>query len=108
MAATAQNINRISLSIPKLLVFVERRRSFPRKAMKDLRQAALLLEALSAYRSDDVLDRWADLLDRGPGWKKRAAAAMRPLREQADLRLVDDMGSRIEASPPPRRARQRR
>src|SRR5258706_720497 len=55
-------------ALHKLLVYAERRGRSPEKAMKDLRQAAALLEVLANLRDDAVKRLWRDLLDRGPGW----------------------------------------
>lgn len=70
-------------ALHKLLVFADRRQHNPAKAMKDLRQAAALLEVLSEFRADSILALWNDLVERGPGWRKRAAAALPALRKLA-------------------------
>jgi hypothetical protein len=93
-------------ALHKLLVFAERRRHDPSKALKDLRQAAALLEVLARFREDDVLDLWhRDLRTRGPGWVKRADAALKPLAGLLpELALLDAMKS----APGGARARRKR
>jgi hypothetical protein len=80
-------------ALHKLLVFAQRRTQDPSKALKDLRQAAALLEVLARFREDDVLGLWhRDLRMRGPGWVKRADAALKPLAGLLpELPLVDAM-----------------
>jgi len=69
-------------ALHKLLVFAERRRHDPSKALKDLRQAAALLEVLASFREDDVLALWSrDLRTRGPGWVKRGDTALKALAD---------------------------
>ncbi len=111
LGSTIVNIpDAVRFALHKLLVFAERRKDLPQKAMQDLSQAAALLEALDAYRRDDVLARWAELLGRGPGWKRRAQAAMGPLRERVPLAVVTEMASRIAQTtgPTPRGGSRRR
>ena len=82
--ATLVNIpDAARFALHKMLVFAERRERNPAKALKDLRQAAALLDALSGYRADSVLALWNDLLSRGPGWRKRAAGALPSLEKIA-------------------------
>jgi hypothetical protein len=52
------------------------------KAMKDLRQAAALIEVLSEVRQDSLDILWRDILDRGPGWRKRARTGFTALEKQ--------------------------
>jgi hypothetical protein len=66
----------------KILVYVERRGRNPEKAMKDLRQAAALIEVLSEFRQDSLDILWRDILDRGPGWRKRARTGFTALEKQ--------------------------
>ena len=67
-------------ALHKLLVFAERRRHDPSKALKDLRQAAALLEVLARFREDDVVSLWhGGLRSRGPGWVRRADAGLKAL-----------------------------
>ena len=70
-------------ALHKLLVFAERRARNPEKALKDLKHAAALIEALSEFRRDDLLALWKDLLDRGPGWRDRARKALKALESVA-------------------------
>jgi hypothetical protein len=97
LGATVVNIpDAVRYALHKLLVFVERRAVSPQKARKDLAQAAALLEVLSTYRADDVIACWSELLERGPGWRKRAKAAMSPLGERAPgLTIADEMASLV-------------
>ena len=79
-------------ALHKILVYVERRRKNPEKAMKDLRQAAALVEVLSEFRADSLDALWRDILDRGPGWRKRArtgfTAIEKELPDSASLRAM--------------------
>jgi hypothetical protein len=83
-------------ALHKMLVFVERGARNPGKAMKDLNLAAALLEVLSPYRSEDILELWhADLRLRGPGWVQRADKALRALAGIApDLSILAGMRAR--------------
>jgi hypothetical protein len=79
-------------ALHKILVYVERRKTNPEKAMKDLRQAAALIEVLSEFRGDSLDVLWRDIHDRGPGWRKRArtgfAALEKELPDSASLRAM--------------------
>jgi hypothetical protein len=66
-------------ALHKLLVHVERRVRSPDKALKDLHQAAALIEVLAQFREDDVRRLWKELLERGPGWRRRARVAVKAL-----------------------------
>jgi hypothetical protein len=68
-------------ALHKLLVYAERRGRSPEKAMKDLRQASALIEVVSEFREDSLRKLWRDLLDRGPGWRRRARTAMGALEK---------------------------
>ena len=93
-------------ALHKLLVFAERRRHDASKALKDLRQAAALLEVLARFREEDVVSLWHnDLRTRGPGWIKRADAGLKAL-----VPLLPGLAviERMEREPGSRVARQRR
>lgn len=68
-------------ALHKILVHVERRKTNPAKAAKDLRQAAALIEVLSDFRQDSLDILWRDILDRGPGWRKRARTGFTALEK---------------------------
>jgi hypothetical protein len=93
----------------KLLVFAERRRHDASKALKDLRQAAALLEVLAGFREDDVLNLWhRDLRTRGPGWIKRADTALEALEGiLPQLPLIRKMERRSKPISAPRTRRRR-
>lgn len=69
-------------ALHKLLVHVERRKVNPAKAVKDLQQSAALVEVLSEFRGDDLVALWRDLLERGPGWRKRARSGVAALETE--------------------------
>lgn len=69
-------------ALHEILVYVERRRTNPEKSMKDLRQAASLIEVLSDFRGDSLDALWRDILDRGPGWRKRARTGFAALEKE--------------------------
>ncbi len=69
-------------ALHKLLVHVQRRKTNPAKAAKDLQQSAALVEVLSEFRGDDLVRLWRDLLARGPGWRRRARSGFSALEAQ--------------------------
>ncbi len=69
-------------ALAKLLVHVERRRSAPTKARKDLEQAASLVDYFSRSDPAALLDAWDDLVGRGPVWRKQAGAGFAALAAQ--------------------------
>ncbi len=89
-AAVLSAVGAIVLTVPdparyalhKLLVHAERRKTNPAKAVKDLQQAAALIEVLSEFRDDDLARLWRDLLARGPGWRRRARTALCALEKE--------------------------
>lgn len=97
-------------ALHKLLVFAQRRRHDASKALKDLRQAAALLEVLARFRADDVVNLWhRDLRPRGPGWIQRADIAMKALTPLLPgLALVERMESGPRENVGRRSARKRR
>lgn len=67
-------------ALHKLLVHGERPQAMRVKAAKDLEQAATLIEYLADQDADVLHDTWADLMGRGPGWRRRAAEGLAALR----------------------------
>ena len=59
-------------ALHKLLVYGERTGSYLQKSGKDLSQAAALLALFKEHRAWEVNEAWADLINRGPGWRTRA------------------------------------
>lgn len=60
-------------AVHKLLVHGERPAAMRTKATKDLAQAGTLVAYLNDHDPDALAAAWADLMARGPGWRKRAA-----------------------------------
>lgn len=90
-------------ALHKLLVFAERRARNPQKALKDLRQAAALIEVLSAFRLDDLVALWKQLLSRGPGWRQRARTGIAALADTSpDLKAIALMKKAVPAATKPR------
>ncbi len=86
-------------ALHKMLVFAERRQREPQKALKDLRQAAAMIEMLSTFRADDIARLWKDLLARGPGWRVRARKSLAALKEQApSLVALEPMSKALAAT----------
>ena len=77
-------------ALHKLLVHAERRKTNPAKAVKDLQQAAALIEVLSEFRGDALVSLWRDLLKRGPGWRRRARTSLVALEKE--IPAVDLLG----------------
>ena len=74
----------------------ERRKTNPAKAVKDLQQAAALIEVLSEFRGDDLISLWRDLLARGPGWRSRARTRLGALeREIPEVDVLRAMRSAV-------------
>lgn len=105
-AAVLSAVGAVMVNVPdparyalhKMLVYAERRNRNPQKAMKDLRQAAALVEALGTIRADAVEELWCDLLERGAGWRDRARKGLVALEEIAPgLGLVKAMRARLAA-----------
>lgn len=69
-------------ALAKLLVHGERRSKDPTKSLKDLDQAASLIDYLSRYQPEALQEAWADLLARGPGWRTRATQALAALAKR--------------------------
>ena len=64
-------------AIHKLIVS-DRRQGGPDslKAVKDRRQAAMLIDILARDRPDELREAYADALARGPRWRERLASAI--------------------------------
>lgn len=83
----------VSLPLPeryachKLIVAQRRTAAGRGKAAKDLAQATALLAVLLEDRPDDVDDAWADLLARGPAWRRAALASHARLPAEVRERL---------------------
>src|SRR5690606_28008099 len=71
----------------KLIVAQRRIATRRDKAPKDLAQAAALLTVLLEDRPDEVADAWAELLARGPAWRRAALASHRRLPAEIRDRL---------------------
>jgi len=69
-------------ALHKLLVYGERPQSQRVKAVKDLDQAATLIDYLGQHDPDELADTWQDLTGRGPGWKARALAGLAALKKR--------------------------
>lgn len=69
-------------ALAKLLVHSERRSKDPTKSIKDLEQAAALIDYLSCNQPDALQEAWDDLLSRGPGWRARAEQGMEALAKR--------------------------
>jgi hypothetical protein len=66
-------------ALHKLVVHGERGPRYAAKGVKDLAQAAAVLEVLKARHPRDVVAAWRDLSARGPGWRKRVHAGLAAL-----------------------------
>jgi hypothetical protein len=70
-------------ALAKLLLYPERLDGQqPEKASKDLLQAASLLDYLSRTEADALRQAWADLLARGPTWRKLAKQGFDALQQR--------------------------
>lgn len=58
-------------TLHKLIIAAERGSSFRTKSNKDLRQAASLLSYLEKFQTEELLEAWLDLENRGKGWTTR-------------------------------------
>jgi len=66
-------------ALHKLLVYGERPQNMRVKASKDLDQAASLIEYLAENDADILAETWEKLLERGPGWRRRAQEGLQAL-----------------------------
>jgi hypothetical protein len=66
-------------AVHKLLIIGERAGRFKAKVSKDLAQAASLLAYFRMADPEALRVAWADALERGPGWRKRALEGKRAL-----------------------------
>ena len=69
-------------ALHKLLVYGERPQNMRIKAGKDLEQAAALIEYLAEHDAESLSESWADLLSRGPGWRRRALEGLQALQKR--------------------------
>ncbi|WP_137920866.1 GSU2403 family nucleotidyltransferase fold protein [Hydrogenophaga sp. 2FB] len=69
-------------ALHKLLVYGERPQNMRTKATKDLDQAASLIEYLAENDADLLHETWLDLINRGPGWRRRAVEGLQALRKR--------------------------
>ena len=81
-------------AVHKLLVVGEREGAQKVKVSKDLAQAASLIEYFGDADPDTLNDAWQDALERGPGWRKRAAEGRRAL-----LKAYPHIGQLLSAPP---------
>jgi hypothetical protein len=65
----------------KLIVSVERKTQDPLKANKDMAQAAALMEYYLDHNTTPLLDAYAHVIARGPGWKQRLSAGLKSLEK---------------------------
>ncbi|ACL63294.1 nucleotidyltransferase family protein [Methylobacterium nodulans] len=63
------------------------------KALKDMRQAAELIDVLTKQRPYELKDAWSEVMSRGPKWRTNARQAAHLLPESSYKRLVDCVGS---------------
>ena len=68
--------------VHKLLVYGERPQSGTVKSMKDLEQAAALVDYLGRHDADALNGAWVDLLGRGDGWLQRAQEGLLALKNR--------------------------
>ena len=68
-------------ALHKLLVYGERPQAMRVKSVKDLDQAAALIDYLSQHDAELLSETWLDLIQRGPGWRRRALQGRKALKE---------------------------
>lgn len=68
-------------ALHKLLVHGERPQNMRVKALKDLEQAAALIEYLGERDADALSKAWLNLTSRGPGWRLRAMEGLHALQK---------------------------
>lgn len=69
----------IRYGLHKLLVFGERSEAYRTKSTKDLLQSAALISHYAKHDPAALKHAWRDLLERGPGWRKRAKTGISAL-----------------------------
>jgi len=69
-------------ALHKLIVYGEREGAFRVKSLKDLQQAAALIEVLENSRPWELQEAWQDLLGRGKGWVQRAMRGISALKKR--------------------------
>lgn len=67
-------------ALHKLMIHGERPQNMRVNATKDLDQAASLIEYLAENDADLLNETWIDLMERGPGWRRRALEGLRALK----------------------------
>ena len=65
----------------KLLVYGERPQAMRVKSVKDLDQAAALIDYLSRHDAELLSETWLDLIQLGPDWRRRALQGRKALKE---------------------------
>jgi hypothetical protein len=70
-------------ALHKLIVAGERTGAWRTKAHKDVMQSAALIEVLRDQRPDALREAWADLHERGSGWRRRLNAGLTLLERAA-------------------------
>ncbi len=67
-------------AVHKLIVSAERDIAHRTKALKDVDQAAALIDWAHRYNAEpDFNEAWRDALERGPGWRRRATRGQKAL-----------------------------
>lgn len=96
-------------ALHKILVHIERRQRLPEKAAKDLAQAAALIEAIGADEMDRLEELWANIYERGPGWRQRARKGVLALQKLAPglpaLEMMRSMGGTSSSKRKPKSRR---
>ena len=68
-------------ALHKLLVYGERPQAMRVKSVKDLDQAAALIDYLSQHDAELLSETWLDLIQLGPDWRRRALQGRKALKE---------------------------
>ena len=97
-------------ALAKLLVHVERSRSNPSKARKDLEQAASLIDLLTRTDPTALHEAWDNLVSRGPSWLEQARSGVQALaRHHHDIAgVLDDCSDPSGPTPEAGRSQRRR
>ena len=80
----------VRLALHKLIVAVERSTQWRAKSVKDLAQAAALLEAVARTDSEIIEREWNDAKRRGPQWKKKLQAGRKALLAMPGASAIAD------------------
>jgi hypothetical protein len=73
----------VRYALHKLVVAVQRSPRWRAKAKKDVQQAAAIIDWATTHDRDALLAAWADLLSRGPTWRKKARQGRAALEQAA-------------------------